>query len=81
MTRNEARKIMLDFADKYSGQHVAFDKLDDHDKMAFVLVDQYRYFSFLPMKDRIDRAISNAERHQENGFQPYSGMAFKFLSE
>ena len=68
MTAAEAKKAMLSFLEKHHGRSVLFGTLSDDDKLAFVLVKSFEYFKFLPAKDRIMRAIGNAEAHRRSGY-------------
>ena len=81
MTFREAQDTMMEFAKKYAGRKVLFDKLvDEKEKLAFVMIDQWHYFSFLKTGERMNRAVNNALGHQKNGFEVYAqyheSMAF-----
>lgn len=72
MTIKDAKKLMLNFMDKYRGKTVRFLSLTaDEDKLGFVLVKSFQYFDFLPKYDRIVRAMKNAEAQQSNGFKAW----------
>lgn len=73
MTSAEAKRTMLDFLEKHRGKSVLFGNLDDDDKQTFVLIKSFEYFGFLPAKDRITRAIGNAEAQRRIGFAPWDG--------
>lgn len=72
MTINEARQAMLDFVNSRKGETVSLDLLGESDKMIFVMVKTFMFASFLPTKERIMRAINNAEAHSESGFDKFS---------
>lgn len=74
MTFKEAKAIMLDFAERHCGNTVVFGGLSDEDKLAFVLIDTFDYFKFLPPAERIERTIRNAEIHRKNGFVAWNAM-------
>ena len=72
MTIKAAKKLMLNFMDKYRGKTVRFMSLtSDEDKLGFVLIKSFQYFDFLPKYDRIVRAMNNAEAQAKNNFKAW----------
>lgn len=69
MTITDAKMLMLDFMYKYRNQIIRFTSLtEDKDKLAFVLIKSFQYFDFLPKRERIVRAMNNAEAQAKNNF-------------
>ena len=72
MTLNKAKQTMESFLKKYTGKTVFFHTLSDDEKLAYIMVDSFNYFKFLKLRDRLERAISNAEAHKESNFKHYA---------
>ena len=72
MNKTEARDAMKAFLNKYRGKTVFFNALSNKEKLVFVMVDQFNYFHFLKLPERMARAIHNAYGHKESNFKFYS---------
>ena len=74
ITKAEAKAIMTKFLNAHTGEKVFFHALRNDEKLAYVLCDQFNYFKFLPVKERIERAIKNTIAHHDCGFDAYGAM-------
>ena len=78
MNRAKAKSLMLEFTKSHLGEMVFFAELGESERLAFVMVDTFSYFSnFLGIKESLDRAIKNAESHKNQGFDIYYGKKMK----
>lgn len=69
MTVTEARKAMMEFVNKYKGKTVLFAKLNDKERLIYVMVDSFSFYTFLKGAERVQRAIDNAYAHKRSGFE------------
>ena len=74
MTKTEAKRTMREFLTKHAGTTVFFMKLTPAEKHAYVLVDSFNYFRFLPAKERLERAIKNAQGHKDSGYKFFENV-------
>ncbi len=71
MTTKEAREKMMDFVNRNKGKTVLFAKLSEDDKLAYVMVKSFNFYTFLKGAERIKRAIENAFAHKKSNFEHY----------
>lgn len=74
ITKKYAMKAMKDFLNAHKGQTVYFKALSDEEKPAYVLVDHFNYFRFLPPKERLERAINNTIGHYKSNYEVYDNL-------
>lgn len=68
----DANNMMRKFLTEHKGQTVYFKALSDADKAAYVLCDQFNYFTFLKPAERLERAINNTISHRDGGYEFYN---------
>ena len=79
MNVTEARKAMLDFVNRNKGKSILFSTLNDADKLIYVMVKSFTYYTFLKGSERVKRAIENAYAHKKSNFEVYADRPTEHL--
>ena len=72
MTAREARETMMEFVNRNRGKTVLFASLSEADKLAYVMVKTFNYYTFLKGRERIERVIENALAHRKSNYEVYT---------
>lgn len=73
ISKKEAKKIIIEFINKYKGKNVLFNNLDEGGKRAYVLTKTFNYArSFLTVGEALERAINNTEAHERENFNDFT---------
>ena len=90
LTRIKARNRIIKFANKYAGQEIEVNKLNDKELYDFILTDTYLNVDALLGYDSdvcttLDRAIEKANQHKSDGYVQYrkdnANYKTEFLAE
>ena len=72
MKVSEAREAMKEFVNRKRGTNVLFATLDDSDKLTYVMIKSFGFYTFLKGSERIRRAMENAYAHQRTNFEVFT---------